>query len=137
MDGMQIEAEIAEMSLLGDVERVTASAIALAALGVILVVDDFGADVTSLNSLAYLPIEKLKIDRTLLLRALDSQRDRIVLASIVGLAHRLGLKVVVAGVESEEMLELLRELGVEYAQGYHLGAPMSVPAVEALLGVPA
>jgi diguanylate cyclase (GGDEF)-like protein len=137
VDGTQLEAEIAEMSLLGDVERVTTGAIELAALGVILVVDDFGADTTSLNSLAYLPIEKLKINRALLIRALDSQRERIVLAGIVELAHKLGLKVVVAGVESEEMLELLRELGVEHAQGYHLGAPMSVSAVERLLGVPA
>jgi diguanylate cyclase (GGDEF)-like protein len=119
----QIEAEISETALLSDVSRVSAGAIELAALGVVLVVDDFGADHTSLNSLAYLPIEKLKIDRTLLARALDSKRDRIVLAGVIELAHKLGLSTVVTGVESADALELVRELGCEFAQGYHLGAP--------------
>jgi diguanylate cyclase (GGDEF)-like protein len=119
----QLEAEISEAALLSDVERVTAGAIELAARGVVLAVDDFGADHTSLNSLAYLPIEKLKIDRTLLARAVDAQRDRIVLAGVIELAHRLGLSVVVTGVESAEALELVRELGCELAQGDHLGAP--------------
>ena len=136
VEGSQIEAEIAETSLLGDVERVTVGATALAALGVILVVDDFGADQTSLNSLAYLPIERLKIDRALLNRALDAKRDRIVLGGVVDLAHQLGLRVVVAGVESDEAERLLRELQVDFAQGYHLGAPMTPAALERLLPSP-
>jgi EAL domain-containing protein (putative c-di-GMP-specific phosphodiesterase class I) len=123
VDARQIEAEISEAALLSDLDRVTAGAIELAALGLTLAVDEFGADQTSLNSLAYLPIEKLKIDRSLLRRALDSKRDRIVLAGIIELAHRLGLCAVVTGVDSAEGLELVRELGCELAQGSHLGAP--------------
>jgi predicted signal transduction protein with EAL and GGDEF domain len=123
VDPQQLEVEIAETELHSDVDRVTAGAIELAALGVILVVDDFGADHTSLNTLAYLPIEKLKIDRTLLARALESPRERIVLAGVIELSHRLGLGAVVTGIESAEALEVVRELGGELGQGGHLGAP--------------
>jgi diguanylate cyclase (GGDEF)-like protein len=137
VDPQQIEAEISEAALLGDADRVRAGAIELAALGVVLAVDGFGADQTSLNSLAYLPIEKLKIDRTLLVRALESPRDRIVLAGVIELAHKLGLRAVVAGVESAEALELAREVGCDFGQGYHLGAPTTAPSAERLLGVAA
>jgi EAL domain-containing protein (putative c-di-GMP-specific phosphodiesterase class I) len=123
VDAQQLEVEISEPALLSDVDRVTAGATELAALGVVLAVDDFGADQTSLKSLAYLPIEKLKLDRSLLMRALDSQRDRIVLAGVIELAHSLGLATVATGVESAEALELVRELGCPLAQGDHLGAP--------------
>jgi diguanylate cyclase (GGDEF)-like protein len=123
VDAQQLEVEISEPALLSDVDRVTAGATELAALGVVLAVDDFGADQTSLKSLAYLPIEKLKLDRSLLVRALDSQRDRIVLAGVIELAHKLGLATVATGVESAEALELVRELGCPLAQGDHLGAP--------------
>jgi diguanylate cyclase (GGDEF)-like protein len=123
VDAQQVEAEISEAVLLSDADRVTAGAIELAALGIVLAVDDFGADHTSLNTLAYLPIEKLKIDRTLLARALDSKREGIVLAGVIELAHKLGLSAVVTGVESAEALELARELGCELGQGHHLGAP--------------
>ena len=132
VDAQQLEAEISEAALLSDVERVSAGAIELAALGVILAVDDFGADHTSLNSLAYLPIEKLKIDRTLLSRALDSKRDRIVLAGVIELVHKLGLHAVVTGIESPEALELARGLGCDFGQGYHLGAPTEAPTPEHL-----
>jgi diguanylate cyclase (GGDEF)-like protein len=133
VDAQQVEAEISEAVLLSDVDRVTAGAIELAALGVVLAVDDFGADHTSLDTLAYLPIEKLKIDRTWLARALDSKRERIVLAGVIELAHKLGLSAVVTGVESAEGLELVRELGCELGQGYHLGAP----SAERFLGLAA
>jgi diguanylate cyclase (GGDEF)-like protein len=137
VDAQQVEAEISEAALLSDVDRVTAGAIELAALGVVLAVDDFGADRTSLKSLAYLPIEKLKIDRSLLERALDSKRDRIVLAGVIELVHKLGLGAVVTGVESAEALELVRELGCELGQGHHLGAPTAAPPAERFLGVAA
>ena len=123
VDPQQLEVEIAETELHTNVDRVTAGAIELAALGMILVVDDFGADHTSLNTLAYLPIEKLKIDRTLVARALESPRERIVLAGVIELAHRLGLGAVATGVESAEALELVRELGCDLGQGGRLGAP--------------
>jgi diguanylate cyclase (GGDEF)-like protein len=138
VDGEQLEAEISEASLLGDIDRVSGTAVQLAALGVRLVVDDFGADYSALNSLAYLPVEKLKIDRALLNRALGSRRERIVLTGITELAHNLGLGVVVAGVEDDEALELVAEIGVDTAQGYLLGAPMSPTAIGGrLTGVPA
>jgi EAL domain-containing protein (putative c-di-GMP-specific phosphodiesterase class I) len=133
VDAEQIEAEISEAALLSDVDRVTAGATELAALGVVLAVDAFGADQTSLNSLAYLPIEKLKIDRRLLARALDSERDCIVLAGVIELAHKLGLTAVVGGVDSAEALELVRELGGDLGQGYHLGSPTPAAAADRLL----
>jgi len=137
VDPNMIEVEIAETSLLGDVSRVSTTAVELAALGLVLVVDDFGADHTSLNSLAYLPIHKLKVHRKLLAAALESRRDVIMLEGLAELAHKLGLQVVVGGVEGVDGLDLARRIGADFVQGYHMGAPMPAAAAERLFEIAA
>jgi diguanylate cyclase (GGDEF)-like protein len=128
VEAAQIEVEITETSMLSDLTRVRAVARELAATGVILVVDDFGTGYSSLNSLSHLPIEKLKIDGSFVRRAADSDRDRAIVAATIELSHSLGLQVVAEGVEDADSLELVRALGADYAQGYHVGAPVD-PAV--------
>jgi diguanylate cyclase (GGDEF)-like protein len=124
-----VELEASESTLLTALARTRHVVFALADVGVQLVVDDFGTGYSSLGYLAHVPISKLKIDRTLLLRAAASSRERIVVAATVALAHELGLEVVAEGVEDEDGLAFVRELGTDYAQGYLLGAPAPASAL--------
>jgi diguanylate cyclase (GGDEF)-like protein len=118
-----IELELSEGALLAALTQAQRVIPDLAELGVRLVVDNFGAGYSSLGYLALVPISKLKIHRSLVLRAERSTRERTVVAATVALAHDLGVEVVAEGVEDESSLEFVRSLGVDYAQGYHLGSP--------------
>jgi diguanylate cyclase (GGDEF)-like protein len=98
-----VEFELSESALLTALSRARHVVFELAELGVQLVVDDFGTGYSSLGYLAHVPISKLKLDRSLVLRAAASSRERIVVAATVALAHELGLEVVAEGVEDEEV----------------------------------
>jgi len=90
-------------------------------LGVQIAIDGFGAAYSSLVGLRQLPIQKLKVDRTLVAEV--HREGRSIVAGIVGLAHALGLKVTAVGVESEAQREALRACGCDYLQGYLTGRP--------------
>jgi diguanylate cyclase (GGDEF)-like protein len=89
--------------------------------GVRLVIDDFGTGHSSLSYLQHLPVDELKIDRSFVMRLTD--RDDVIVHSTIELAHKLGLKVVAEGVESAAVLERLRELGCDAAQGIFIARP--------------
>jgi EAL domain-containing protein (putative c-di-GMP-specific phosphodiesterase class I) len=124
----RIELEVGERALLDALAHSRETVTRLARFGTQIVVDDFGTGNSSLGHLADVPISKLKLDRSLLLRAAASARERLVVASTVALAHDLGLEVVAEGVEDETGLEFVRSLGSDYAQGYYLGAPVPAEA---------
>jgi EAL domain-containing protein (putative c-di-GMP-specific phosphodiesterase class I) len=90
-------------------------------MGVTLAIDDFGAGYSSLSYLRRLPVDQLKIDRSFA-SALAVGDDPIV-RSTIDMAHNLGLKVVAEGVEDAVVLERLRELGCDAAQGNFIAAP--------------
>jgi len=71
-----------------------------------------------------LPVDGLKIDRLFLESFGENPSNTIIVEAVISLAHSLGLEVTVEGVESAEQLELLRELGCDFAQGYHLARPL-------------
>jgi EAL domain-containing protein (putative c-di-GMP-specific phosphodiesterase class I) len=91
--------------------------------GVGLSVDDFGTGHSSIVRLAHFPISEVKIDRSFV-REMHSAKRPIV-ATTIELAHALGLRVVAEGIEDENTLLALRELGCDLAQGYHLSRPLS------------
>lgn len=91
--------------------------------GLQLLIDDFGTGYSSLGYLGRLPVGGLKVPRELV-ACLDKKQDRAVVASIVALAHVLGMEVIAEGVENAEQLEILREMGCEYVQGYLISRPM-------------
>ncbi len=97
----------------------------LKALGVRLVIDDFGKEYSSLSYLDRLPVDGLKIDRLFLESFGENPSNRIIVEAVVSLAHSLGLEVTGEGVESAEQLELLRGMGCDIAQGYHLARPLA------------
>ncbi len=100
----------------------------LRGLGVTVAVDDFGTGYSSLSHLQQLPIDALKIDRSFVLgmkaEAKAKASTRPIVQAIVSMAHALELSVVAEGVETEEQLAVLAELGCEQAQGYYFGKPM-------------
>ncbi len=123
-----IELEITESVLVEDIEESTRKLQILRRAGIEVSVDDFGTGYCSLSYLARLPVDTLKIDRSFVVRMRDAGYPRNIVAMIVSLAHTLNLKVIAEGVEDEEQLRMLRELGCDQIQGYLVGRP--VPAQE-------
>jgi len=119
-----LELEITETALIAEPERARDILGRIHAMGVRLSIDDFGTGYSSLALLKRLPLNALKIDILFVSQMLRSETDEIIVSSTINLAHNLGLKVVAEGVESREILERLRQLGCDQAQGYFIGIPM-------------
>ena len=92
-------------------------------MGVLIAIDDFGTGFSSLSQLQQLPIDEIKIDRSFVMRMETDHNDAALVRSIVDLGRNLGLRVTAEGVESESVLRSLRQLGCDYAQGFHVGRP--------------
>jgi len=121
IDPERVTIEITENVLLRDLDAVAAKLQTLRAAGIKVALDDFGTGYASFAYLGSLPLDALKIDRGLIARIGSSERDRIVVKSIFGLARELGLSIIVEGVESTSQLILLAEWGCDLYQGF-LGA---------------
>jgi diguanylate cyclase (GGDEF)-like protein len=123
--------ELGEQDLAEDPELSLEGLHRLAEIGVRLSVDDFGTGGSSVAFLRQMPVDQLKIDRRLVAGILE---DPTVVKSMVDLGHNLGLHVVAVGVESAAALELLRAMGCDSAQGYHLAPPMRLDQLVRHLG---
>ena len=128
-----LDVEITESVLVEDMDETTRKLQTLRRAGVEISVDDFGTGYCSLSYLARLPVDVLKIDRSFIVRMRDAGYPRNIVAMIVSLAHTLGLKVIAEGVEDDEQVRLLRDLGCDQIQGYLVSRPMPAHEVEALL----
>jgi diguanylate cyclase (GGDEF)-like protein len=96
---------------------------ALRSTGIAIAIDDFGTGFSSLSYLDQLPADRVKIDRAFV-HALDSGSGRRIADMIVPLGHKIGLKVLAEGVETEAQAAILKELGCDEVQGYLYGRPM-------------
>ncbi len=122
-DPTQMVFEITETTLVSDEAAGRQFVTALHELGCKVALDDFGTGYGGFTYLKQLPIDYLKIDIEFVRDLAHSVASRKVVEAIVNLAHGFDLQTVAEGVEDEETLTLLRNLGVDYAQGYHLGRP--------------
>ncbi|MFN8513497.1 MAG: EAL domain-containing protein [Thermomicrobiales bacterium] len=125
----RVQLEITESVLMLDADRAAAVLEALKGLGLGLAIDDFGTGYSSLGYLKRFPIDTVKIDRAFVGGLGRDPEDTAIVRAVIGLAQTLGLHVVAEGVETEENLRRLRELGCELGQGYHFARPL--PADEA------
>ncbi|MGP9820797.1 bifunctional diguanylate cyclase/phosphodiesterase [Salinarimonas sp. NSM] len=128
----RLELEITE-SVLMDGATVLETLHALRRLGVRLAMDDFGTGYSSLGYLERFPFDKLKIDGSFVERIASTEADAIVRA-IASLGARLGMTITAEGVETEEQLRLVREVGCQEAQGYLVGRPVAADAIRRRLG---
>jgi EAL domain-containing protein (putative c-di-GMP-specific phosphodiesterase class I) len=122
--------ELSERTLFDDEPDAFTSVADLAATGVGVALDDFGAGYTSLEQLRRLPITQLKIDRSLIDPLDDSDGDSLIVTAVIRFAHALGLSVTAEGIERPSQLERLTELGCEYGQGLLFSPPRAAPLVE-------
>ena len=125
--------EITESAMVGDPARVEPVLHELAATGLRLAIDDFGADHSSLGRLRTLPVHMLKIDRSLLDGVPLDKRASAIVASLLMLADALNIISVVEGVEGEDQREFIVAQGCPLAQGFGLGRPGPADATTLLL----
>ena len=125
-----LELEITETAIMANPDLAAHVLAQLRARGVEMSIDDFGAGYTSLAFLRILPVTALKIDRSLVTGMLENAGDRAVTEAVIDLGHRLGLRVIAEGVESEQLLDVLAELGCDRAQGYAISRPLPPAELE-------
>ena len=122
--------EITETLALTELDTVETVLRRLRTAGVGLSIDDFGTGYSSLTFLQRVRVNEVKVDRSFVSQLPDGDDARAIVAATVDLAHRLGLSCVAEGVETEEQLDALRELGCDSAQGYLLSKPLAVADLE-------
>jgi len=131
-----LELEITEGMLMGDVQRALAVLDELKAMGVYIAVDDFGTGYSSLAYLKRFPIDILKVDRSFVIECDCGNEGLAITRAVVSLAHSLNLRVVAEGVEKQTQLAVLNALGCHEFQGYLFAKPMPAAALEAYLANP-
>ncbi len=128
-----LKLEITESVMMENAERAIELLEALKRTRLKLMLDDFGTGYSSLSHLHRLPIDALKVDKSFVMHMHDRDEDRSFVETIVNLAHKLGRPVVCEGVELPAQEALLRELGVEFAQGYLYSRPVTAAQAEMLI----
>lgn len=129
LPGAQLELEITESALIGDTDVTLQHFKQWKDLGIQIALDDFGTGYSSLSYLSRLPIDRLKLDQSLIHRMTVDRKTAIIVRAILALAVDLGIEVLAEGIETERQLAMITDLGCARAQGYLLGRPM--PAAQA------
>ena len=122
--GNCLELDVTERMLMSDDAATAMSLNVLRQARILLAIDDFGTGYSSLSRLRFLPIEKLKIDRSFIRELPNTHSAAAVVNSILELAQGLGLTAVAAGVETEEQRECLEAMGCRVMQGFLFARPM-------------
>lgn len=129
----RIQLEITESAVIDDLEQARGFINRLKALGVQIVLDDFGTGFSSLTRLQALPFDKIKIESSFV-QSMETSRDsRKIVSAVIGLGQSLGLPVVAEGIETRTQLKMLSQLGCDYGQGYLFSRPVPADAVPALI----
>ncbi len=134
LDPERLEIELSEAMLRDEEVETLLALAALRDLGVGIALDDFGAGLASLSMLKRLPLEQIKIDRSLVRTLPEDAEDGAIVRAIVDTAHALGLGVVAEGVETEGQRAMLAALGCDQAQGILFSPP--VPAEQLCMRLP-
>ena len=129
LPGRMLQLEITETTLMTDPEVAMHLLESMIEMGVSVAIDDFGIGYSSLAHLRRLPVGELKIDKSFVSEMTTDPSSGVIVRSTCDLGHNLGLVVLAEGVEDRETWELLREHGVDLAQGYFVSRPLPGPAL--------
>lgn len=119
-----LELEITETAIMMEPAAAINAISKLSNMGISLAIDDFGTGYSSMAYLKKLLVAKIKIDKSFVMNMETNHNDAIIVRSLIGLGHNLGLSVVAEGVESEEVWNQLKGLGCDSAQGYFMRRPI-------------
>ena len=125
-----IEIEITESIMMTHNDRAMKLLNDFSSMGVSLALDDFGTGYSSISYLTYIPVSKIKLDKSLVDTYLRDDKDALV-ENIIRLSHSLGLKIAVEGVETERQVERLKDFDCDYIQGYYYSRPIPGAEIEA------
>ncbi len=134
LEPRRLHLELTETAMFGNEGEAVATLTRLRALGVKILLDDFGTGFSGLSHLRRVAVDGIKIDRSFVAGMLEDQGDLALTSAVVVLGQALGIAVIAEGVETSAQMEALRERGCDYGQGYLFGKAMSGEALGALLG---
>jgi len=123
VDAKRITFEITETAAIENFEKTRDMITKIRALGCQFALDDFGAGFCSFNYLKTFPVDYVKIDAQFIHNLVNDKTDQVLVKSMAELATRLGKKTIAEFVDTPETIEKLRELGIDYGQGYIFGKP--------------
>jgi EAL domain-containing protein (putative c-di-GMP-specific phosphodiesterase class I) len=131
VDPQHLVFELTETAALADVNAAERLMTELQSLGCRFALDDFGVGFSSFYYLRELPLDIVKIDGSFIKQLPSNPKDQVFVKALTDMAHALGKETVAEFVEDEATLKLLADLGVVYAQGYHIGRPSpEIPAAD-------
>lgn len=128
----RLKLEITESAMIRDMDRKLKVIEDLRKLGFIVEMDDFGSGYSSLNMLKEIPVDIIKLDMGFLYKTKDENKSYRIIEMIVELSQDLGMQAVSEGVETEEQLNFLAEIGCECFQGYYFSKPLDIETFEKL-----
>ena len=123
--------EITESIAMSATDEVEARLAALREAGIRIAIDDFGVGFSNLSQLSRVPMDDLKIDRSLVMAIGENQKSEVIIRAIIGMAHALGYRTIAEGIETPQQQAYLKSLGCNDLQGYRFAQPMDAEALEA------
>jgi len=128
-----LELEVTESLIMRDLQKSVGTMRELKAMGVSLSIDDFGTGYSSLSALKSFPISRLKIDKSFVSELADNPDDQAIAMAVISLGHKLNLKVIAEGVETEQQCLFLRENECDEMQGYLFSKPVAAEEIARLV----
>lgn len=123
-NGDALTLEVTESAVMSEPESALKALNTLQRMGIALSIDDFGTGYSSMAQLKKMPVDELKIDKAFVLDLANNEDDQVMVRTLIALAQNLGLNTVAEGVEDNQSLSLLTDMGCTKAQGFHLSRPL-------------
>jgi EAL domain-containing protein (putative c-di-GMP-specific phosphodiesterase class I) len=136
VDPSTITFEITESAVIDNLTAAIEFASGIQRIGCKLALDDFGTGYASLSTLKYLPIDLVKIDGEFITGLRRSSLNKAIVRAVVGLCRELGIRTAAEFVPDDETIDLLRDYGVDHAQGYAIGRPVPMASTHPAARVP-
>ena len=130
-----LKLELTESLVLDNIDDTIVKMHALREIGVRFSLDDFGTGYSSFSYLTQLPLDQLKIDQSFVRNIGVKSTDAIIVQTIIGMAHNLGIEVIAEGVETEEQRAFLEQHGCPACQGYLFSKPVPIEEFEQWVGL--